>query len=45
MHLHHRRHPARNQRLEMAGFMVGYLFALAYIAAGVTYWTAVAAGL
>ncbi|MCH4150732.1 MAG: ferrous iron transporter B [Sphingobium sp.] len=27
------------------GFMVGYLFALAYIAAGVTYWTAVAAGL
>ncbi len=26
-------------------FMVGYLFALAYIAAGITYWTAVAAGL
>ena len=26
-------------------FMVGYLFALAYIAAGVTYWTARAAGL
>ena len=26
-------------------FMVGYLFALAYAAAGVTYWTAVAAGL
>ena len=26
-------------------FMVGYLFALAYIAAGVTYWTAVALGL
>ncbi len=26
-------------------FMVGYLFVLAYIAAGVTYWTAVAAGL
>lgn len=27
------------------GFMVAYLFALAYIAAGVTYWTAVALGL
>ncbi|WP_340265573.1 ferrous iron transporter B [Sphingobium mellinum] len=26
-------------------FMVGYLFALAYVAAGVTYWTAVAIGL
>ena len=26
-------------------FMIGYLFALAYIAAGITYWTAVAAGL
>jgi ferrous iron transport protein B len=26
-------------------FMVGYLFALAYIAAGITYWTAVAFGL
>ncbi|HKY83174.1 MAG TPA: ferrous iron transporter B [Sphingobium sp.] len=26
-------------------FMVGYLFALAYAAAGLTYWTAVAAGL
>lgn len=26
-------------------FMVGYLFALAYIAAGITYWTAVALGL
>jgi ferrous iron transport protein B len=26
-------------------FMLGYLFALAYIAAGVTYWAAVAAGL
>ena len=26
-------------------FMIGYLFALAYAAAGVTYWTAVAAGL
>jgi len=26
-------------------FMVGYLFALAYIAAGATYWTAVATGL
>ena len=26
-------------------FMVGYLFALAYVAAGVTYWTATAAGL
>jgi len=26
-------------------FMVGYLFALAYIAAGLTYWTAVALGL
>ncbi|MBT2188526.1 ferrous iron transporter B [Sphingobium nicotianae] len=26
-------------------FMVGYLFTLAYIAAGATYWTAVAAGL
>jgi ferrous iron transport protein B len=26
-------------------FMVGYLFALAYIAAGATYWTAVALGL
>ncbi len=26
-------------------FMVGYLFVLAYVAAGVTYWTAVAAGL
>ena len=26
-------------------FMVGYLFALAYVAAGVTYWTAVAFGL
>ena len=27
------------------GFMVGYLFTLAYIAAGITYWTATAAGL
>jgi ferrous iron transport protein B len=27
------------------GFMVGYLFALAYVAAGVTYWVAVAFGL
>ena len=27
------------------GFMVGYLFALAYLAAGLTYWTAVAFGL
>ena len=27
------------------GFMLGYLFGLAYIAAGITYWTAVAAGL
>jgi ferrous iron transport protein B len=27
------------------GFMVGYLFALAYLAAGATYWTAVAFGL
>ncbi|WP_030540825.1 ferrous iron transporter B [Sphingobium sp. DC-2] len=26
-------------------FMVGYLFALAYVAAGLTYWTAVAVGL
>ncbi|HEU4809281.1 MAG TPA: ferrous iron transporter B, partial [Sphingomicrobium sp.] len=26
-------------------FMVGYLFALAYMAAGLTYWTAVAVGL
>jgi len=26
-------------------FMVGYLFALAYLAAGITYWTAVSAGL
>lgn len=26
-------------------FMVGYLFALAYVAAGLTYWTAVALGL
>ena len=26
-------------------FMVGYLFALAYLAAGITYWTAVALGL
>ncbi|WP_114227538.1 MULTISPECIES: ferrous iron transporter B [Sphingomonas] len=26
-------------------FMVGYMFALAYVAAGVTYWTAVALGL
>ena len=26
-------------------FMVGYLFALAYAAAGITYWTAVAFGL
>ena len=26
-------------------FMIGYLFALAYVAAGVTYWTATAAGL
>ena len=26
-------------------FMVGYLFALAYVAAGITYWIAVAAGL
>jgi ferrous iron transport protein B len=25
--------------------MVGYLFTLAYVAAGATYWTAVAAGL
>lgn len=27
------------------GFMVGYLFALAYVAAGITYWSAVALGL
>ena len=27
------------------GFMLGYLFALAYVAAGITYWTAVAFGL
>ncbi|NNM78332.1 ferrous iron transporter B [Sphingomonas sp. ID1715] len=27
------------------GFMVGYLFAIAYLAAGATYWTAVALGL
>jgi ferrous iron transport protein B len=27
------------------GFMVGYLFVLAYVAAGLTYWTAVAFGL
>jgi ferrous iron transport protein B len=27
------------------GFMVGYLFVLAYLAAGITYWTAVAFGL
>jgi hypothetical protein len=41
MHLDHCRHAARNQRLEMAGtFMVVYLFALAYVAAGITYWTA-----
>jgi ferrous iron transport protein B len=26
-------------------FMVGYLFALAYVAAGITYWTATAMGL
>jgi ferrous iron transport protein B len=26
-------------------FMIGYLFAVAYIAAGLTYWTAVALGL
>ena len=26
-------------------FMIGYLFALAYVAAGATYWIAVAAGL
>jgi ferrous iron transport protein B len=26
-------------------FMVGYLFVLAYVAAGLTYWTAVAVGL
>lgn len=26
-------------------FMIGYLFAIAYVAAGITYWTAVAAGL
>jgi ferrous iron transport protein B len=26
-------------------FMIGYLFVLAYIAAGLTYWTAVALGL
>ena len=26
-------------------FMIGYLFALAYVAAGLTYWTAIAAGL
>ena len=26
-------------------FMVGYLFALAYLAAGLTYWTATALGL
>jgi ferrous iron transport protein B len=37
-------------RRETAGwkwplFMIGYLFALAYVAAGITYWTAVALGL
>ena len=42
VHLDHRGHPARDQRLEMAAFMVGYLFALAYIMAGITYWLAVA---
>jgi ferrous iron transport protein B len=26
-------------------FMVGYLFVLAYVAAGITYWSAVALGL
>ena len=26
-------------------FMVGYLFVLAYVAAGITYWTAVSFGL
>ncbi|HTG37763.1 MAG TPA: ferrous iron transporter B, partial [Sphingomonas sp.] len=26
-------------------FMLGYLFAIAYVAAGITYWLAVAAGL
>ncbi|HEY0325436.1 MAG TPA: nucleoside recognition domain-containing protein, partial [Allosphingosinicella sp.] len=37
-------------RRETAGwkwplFMIGYLFVLAYVAAGITYWTAVALGL
>ena len=45
MHLDHRRHPARNEQLEWPLFMVGYLFVLAYMAAGATYWTAVALGL
>ena len=46
MHLHHR----RGQKRETNGwkwpmFMVTYLFVLAYIAAGITYWTATAFGL
>ncbi|MAX14259.1 MAG: hypothetical protein CMN59_01970 [Sphingobium sp.] len=35
--------PADN--LPPLAFMVGYLFTLAYVAAGVTYWTATALGL
>jgi hypothetical protein len=46
MHLDDRGHAARDQWLEMAdAFMVGYLFALAYVAAGITYWSAVGLGL
>jgi ferrous iron transport protein B len=41
----HRRHAARNEWVEMAAFMLLYLFALAYIFAGITYWSAVALGL
>ena len=31
--------------VEMAGLMLAYPFALAYIAAGITYWSALALGL
>ena len=45
VHLDHRRHPARDQRLEVAAVHGDIPVRLAYLAAGATYWTAVALGL
>jgi ferrous iron transport protein B len=45
VHFDHRRHSPRTNGWKWPLFMVSYLFVLAYIAAGLTYWTAVAADL